>query len=224
MQFIKRLFRKRLPSLLVIGGGGHGRVVLEAAWLSGKFDQLVAVDPMMSPNWPYAEHLCVASEADVSAEPGKWRFIVAIGSPVLRRQLFGVFVGKGFDPVSVFHPAANISPSARLGRGCTVLAGGVIGAGAVIGNGAIVNNGAIVEHDCLVEAFAHLAPGAVLAGGAVLGSESFLGANSSVKQGISIAGGVTVGNGAAIVRDITVPGVYVGNPARLLKGVKKTAE
>ncbi|MHB0952128.1 MAG: NeuD/PglB/VioB family sugar acetyltransferase [Allorhizobium sp.] len=224
MNFLSRIFRKAGPSILVIGGGGHGRVVSEAAILSGRFSEVVVVDPGAYENWSFTACRCVKDEIVVSARAGEWQFIPAVGDAIVRRRLFDTYIAKGFLPASVFHPAASVSPSARIGKGCAVLSGSLVGVQAVLGDGVIVNNGAIVEHDCRVGDFAHIAPGAALAGGASLGTASFLGANSSVRHGVSVAAGVTVGNGSAVSRDILEPGIYVGNPAKSLSSVENIVE
>jgi UDP-N-acetylbacillosamine N-acetyltransferase len=209
--------RGSLPGLLIVGGGGHGRVVAEAAFLSGRFSQLLVIDPHAAADWAFPLCSCVASETDADAQPADWQFIAAVGEPVLRRRLFEEFVQKGFAPANVLHPAAIISPSALIGRGVAVCAGAVVATLARIGDGVIVNHNAVVEHDSEAAAFAHLAPGAVLAGGARLGEKSFLGSNASIRHGKSVGSGIVIGNGAAVTADISEPGIYGGTPARLLK-------
>ena len=210
--------------LLVVGGGGHGRVVAEAAYLSGHFPRLLVVDPHTSEGWSFALCQCVKSEADADVRPLEWRFIAAVGDPSLRQRLFEEYLGKGFVPATVIHPRANVSPSAQLGRGVAVCAGAVVATLARIGDGVIVNHNAVAEHDSEVAPFAHLAPGAVLAGGAYLGEKAFLGAAASVRHGKRVGAGIIIGNGAAVAADIFEPGVYAGTPARLLKPVNPPRE
>lgn len=206
-----------LIGLLIVGGGGHGRVVAEAASLSGRFSQLLVVDPHATASWTFSLCSCVASEADVDAQPTDWQFISAVGEVALRRRLFDEFIEKGFVPANVRHPAAILSPSALIGRGVAILAGAVVASLARIGDGVIVNHNAVVEHDSETADFAHLGPGSVLAGGARLGEGSFLGSNASIRHGKSVGSGIFIGHGAAVATDIFKPGVYGGIPARLLK-------
>lgn len=206
-----------LPGLLIVGGGGHGRVVAEAAFLSGRFSQFLVVDPHAAAGWTFTLCPCVTSETDADAHPADWQFIAAVGEPVLRRRLFEEFVQKGFAPANVLHPAAIISPSALIGRGVAVCAGAVVATLTRIGDGVIVNHNAVVEHDSEAAAFAHLAPGAILSGGARLGEKSFLGSNASIRHGKSVGSDIVIGNGAAVTADIFEPGIYGGTPARILK-------
>lgn len=201
--------------LVIIGGGGHGRVVAEAAALSGLVD-LVIVDPQMAGNWPLETGRCVETDAEAGLDIPGAGFVVAIGNNKIREKLYEKYSLTGARPISVLHPAASVSPSAKIGEGAMIMAGAVVGPLADIGPGVIVNHGAIAEHDTVIGAFSHLAPGAVLAGGARAGKRCFLGANSCVRHGAQINNDVVLGHGAVATRSIAHAGTYVGNPARPL--------
>jgi acetyltransferase-like isoleucine patch superfamily enzyme len=49
-----------------------------------------------------------------------------------------------------------------------------------------------------------------------LGNKVSIGTNATVLP-VTICDSVVVGAGAVVTRDITVPGVYAGNPARLIR-------
>jgi sugar O-acyltransferase (sialic acid O-acetyltransferase NeuD family) len=202
--------------LVIIGGGGHGRVVAEAAFLSGLTD-LVVVDPHAASEWPLALGKCVKTVEEAGIFDADAEFVVAIGDNLLRQTLYKKYIELSLKPRTVAHPAANISPSAIVGPGCMIMAGSVVGPLAQLGCGVIVNHGAIAEHDTSVDDFSHLAPGAVLAGAAILGKRSFLGANSCVKHRAIVGDDILVGHGAVVARSITEAGIYIGNPAHLIE-------
>lgn len=201
-------------NLLVIGGGGHGRVVAEAAVLTARYEDVLVVDDRLVSDWQMTAFKCISESEAKSLPREDWRFIIAVGDNNRRKALFETYKAEGFAPATLLHPDASISQSARIGAGSVVLARCVIGTLADVGEGVIVNNGAIVEHDCVVESFAHLAPGAVMCGGASLGAFSFLGANSAVKHLAKIGAEVTIGHASAVTGDITEKGTYAGNPAK----------
>jgi sugar O-acyltransferase (sialic acid O-acetyltransferase NeuD family) len=202
-------------ALLVLGGGGHGRVVAEAAFLSRAFSRIAVVDPRDRGDWPFDWCTRVQDEADIDARPDAWHFIAAVGETALRRRLHASYTERGFRPAMVRHPAASVSLSAQIGDGVMLHAGAVVASGARLGNGVIVNHNAVIEHDCLVGDFSHLAPGAVIAGTVHLGANCFVGANASLRHGVSVADGVVIGHGAAVVSDLERPGTYLGQPASL---------
>lgn len=205
-----------LPSLLVIGGGGHGRTVADAAQLSGQFAQIVTVDPVAYARWTFSSCPCIRDESEIDVSASEWLFVAAVGDSALRKRLFEKYCNKGFTPTSVCHPAASISSSALVGRSCVILAASIVGVECRLADGVIINNGAVVEHDCNIGEFVHVASGAVVAGGATIGAASFLGANCSIRHGVSVAAGVTIGHGSVVAGPIASPGTYVGNPAKRL--------
>lgn len=204
--------------LVVIGAGGHGRVVADAA-ASADFVEIAFIDDMLAAGGQMIGYPVLGSlEKQASrfeSDPGL-QFIVAIGGNQRRLELHRSCVARGFEPATVIHPRATISPHARIGRGSVVLAGCVINAGAVVGQAVIVNTGARIDHDCVLHDGVHLSPGVNLGGAVEIGERSWLGVGASVRNGMRIGSDVMVGVGAAVVSPLDQPGTYVGVPARPL--------
>lgn len=205
--------------LVIIGGGGHGRVVTEAAYLSGQTD-IVVVDPHRAQDWPLSIATCVASDEEAGLNQTGTGFVIAIGNNTVRQALFAKYAERSLEAATIIHPAACVSPSATVGPGSMIMAGSIVGPLAKLGRGVIINHGAIAEHDTIIGDFSHLAPGAVIAGAARIGKRSFLGANSCVRHGAEIRDDIVLGHGAVAAKSITEPGTYVGNPARPIEKQK----
>lgn len=200
--------------LAILGSSGHGKVVADAAELSGWQGVCFFDDawPAIKNSGPWI----VQGDTDALLEslPDFQGVVVAIGNNRVRAEKHRSLEAVGANMVSIIHPAATVSSHASIGPGTVVFANAVINPCAVVGAGAIVNTGAIVEHDCVVGDFAHISPNAALAGGVTLGQEVWVGACASIKQLISIGRGSTVGMGAVVTKEVE-PGLTVmGNPAR----------
>ena len=197
---------------MVIGAGGHGRVVAEAA--AGFYDTIAFLDD--APATTVIDGCSVRGKfADLSLLAGEYESaIVAVGDNKLRIELLNRASESGFDLISVIHPSAVVSRFAEVGRGCAVLAHGFIGPGATLGAACIVNNAATVDHDCKLGDGVHVSPGANVAGGARIGSRSWIGIGAAVREGVEIGKDVMVGAGAAVVTDIPDNSMVVGVPAR----------
>lgn len=201
--------------LLVLGCGGHGRVVADVATDCGHGNIAFLDDD---------EKLSGAHGGTVLGPMsmledlvGHWpRAIAAIGDGTERLKLLRRLNDIGFETSAIIHPSAIISRNAQIGQGVFVGPGAVINVGARIGDGAIVNTGARIDHDCMIGAGSHIAPGTTLSGGVTVGERTWLGTGCAVRQGVTIGDDVTVGVGAAVVTDLLASKTYVGVPARPL--------
>lgn len=208
-----------LPAL-IIGAGGHARVLIEALTKSGTAI-LGCVAKEVPSRWTPSIPFLGDDEALLRHAPSSVVLINGIGStarPDLRRDVFLRFKQRGYHFGTVVHPAAILPSDIVLGEGAQVMAGAILQPGCRVGENAIVNTGAVVDHDCRIGAHVHVAPGAVLSGDVKVGEGAHVGTGARVIQGVEIGAGAVIGAGAAVIRDVP-PGTKVaGVPARPLRG------
>ncbi len=197
--------------LVIIGAGGHARVVADAWEAAGGRVAVCVEDEGLDRDLGWAR-VVGSTEGMDDVE-----FVVAIGDNLVRRKRYEEMLRDSHSrPTTVVHPTAVVSCGANLGAGCMVLAGAVLNPGTEVGEDTILNTGAIVEHDCVIGAHAHVAPRSVLGGGVTVGDGSLVGIGACVMPGVSIGAGATVGAGAVVTRDVPALGVVVGVPASRL--------
>ncbi len=213
--------------LVVLGGGEHARVVIDAALTRPEAWRVEGVvDP--EPAERTRQLLGVAHLGDDRAferwlagrdpDDRPW-LVIGVGAAPgaeVRRRLAALHARSG-RWATIVHAAAWVSPAATLEAGSVVLAGAVVNAGARIEAHAIVNSRAVVEHDAVVGAFAHLAPGAIVGGGARIGDDAFVGQGALVRDHVTVGAGATVGMGAVAVADVPAGARVVGSPARAMR-------
>lgn len=200
---------------VVLGGGGHARVLLESLRLSG-VRSLAVIDPGLRGRT--IDGVPVLGGDELLAELGKThtRFMVGLGAVSDNRprlRLYERASSAGLIPIAVAHPAAIVSKDAALVPGAMVFPGAVVNSGATVGANAIVNTGAIVEHGCCIGDHAHVASGAILCGDVRVERLAHVGAAAVVRQGLTIGENAVVGAGAVVVRDVLERAVVVGVPA-----------
>lgn len=204
--------------VLVVGGGGHAKVVIEIlASLPHLFRPSAVVDGDPGLQGGAVLGVPVAGDDgawDQVAQSGVRHVVVAIGDNRLRLELADRLVARGFTLVTAVHPSAFVSPSAELGSGTVVMPGASVNACARVGANVIVNTNSSVDHDCEVDDGCHVAPGAHLGGCVKLGRGVMIGLGASVIPGVTVGAGTTIGAGAVVVRDIPSGVVAVGVPAR----------
>lgn len=207
-----------MPALLVLGGGGHGRVVADAALETGHWNEVVFLDDAWPQKKVNGQWAIIGNIRDL----GDWRrcyedAVVAIGNNQLRIQLQAALVSAGFNTVSVIHPAATVSRYAKVGTGSVVFASAVINTGAEIGDGAIINTSASIDHDCVLGVGVHISPGAHIGGGVRIGDYAWVGIGASVKHLVSLGSNAIIGAGAAVIADVPDEITVIGVPARPVK-------
>ncbi len=189
-------------TLLVIGAGGHGKAVAEAALLSGKWQRIAFVDD----RWPgLRETFGWPVVSDVAGLIGGQILvggaIAAVGNNFLREQWVKVIHAAGLPLVTVVHPRACVSASAVIGAGTAIMALAMVGVDAVVGEGAIVNANATIDHDAALGAFAHLGVGVQLAGGVKIGARAWLQAGCSAGYQVVVGEGVVCAPGTVLLAD-----------------------
>ena len=203
--------------LLILGAGGHARVLAETAVAHGGFsciafldDQFGSIDSLMGMPLLGPLHRC-SDPAILHEFPAA---LVGIGDASTRLHWLEQLTCIGYQLPQLIHPTAWVSPSACLGPGVVVFAQAAVQAQAVLGAGAILNTGCSVDHDAHLAEGVHICPGARLAGDVHVGARSWIGIGASVIQGVRIGEDVVVGAGASVVDDLSDGITAVGVPAR----------
>ena len=212
----------RASRFVVVGAGGHGRVVADLVRalgheLAGYADADARKLGLVVDGTGARVVLSQVELLSCIHGAGSWPCAVdaialGIGDNAIRASLLDQLGAAMLPPL--VHPGAWVSPSARVGSGCVVLAGAVINSGAVLAGGVIVNSRVTVEHDCVIGRAAHLSPGATLCGGVRVGDGSWVGAGAVIIPGRGVGTASVVGAGAVVIRDVPDGETVVGNPAR----------
>jgi UDP-perosamine 4-acetyltransferase len=207
------------PECVIIGGGGHARVLIDCLAAAASTLPIAVVDADRSLWGRSLLGVPVLGGDELLPEllhEGATRFVVGIGATGdnrYRQRIFDEVLALGFRPMSVRHPSAMIAASAEIPDGSQLLPGCIVNAGVRLGINVIVNSGAVVEHDCQVGDHVHVATGALLAGGVSIGRGAHIGAGAVVRQGIRVGEGAIVGAGAVVVKDVPDGIIVVGVPA-----------
>ena len=203
-----------MSGLLIIGGGGHGKVVADAAISSGWANVAFLDDRASAVGSPLGLAV-LGSTSELRSHAGAYgAAVVAIGDPHRRLELLERCRAGGFQIVSIVHPAACVSRFASIAPGCVIFAQSAVNAGAKLGEGCIVNTGATVDHDCDLRRGVHVCPGAHLAGAVLVGDRAWVGIGAAVREGIKIGCDATVGAGAVVVADVPDGAVVFGVSAK----------
>jgi len=210
-----------MKSIVVVGGGGHAKVIVSILHKLGWFNILGYTalensgDLMRVPFLGLDDRLSqlAIEHTGLNAVLG----IGQVGFGNVRRSLWEELHRLPISFPPIVSPNAIVNEDVSLGEGAVVMDGAVINSGARIGRGAIVNTNCTVEHDVALDEWVHAASGATISGGVKVGRFSMIGAGATIIEGKTIVPNCFIGAGATVISDLSEPGVYVGCPARRIK-------
>ncbi|NOZ68972.1 MAG: acetyltransferase [Deferribacteres bacterium] len=194
--------------IILLGGGGHARVLSELIRMSGEYEIAGILDPQLE-SGSHVSGIPVLGDDELLpalAAGGINNACIAVGSirdNGKRKYLYDLVKDLEFHVPSLIHPRALVSEAGtHISEGVQIMAGAIIQAGSTIGENTIINTGAIIEHDCTIGGNVHICPGAVVIGGSVIGENSFIGASATVIQGVTVGRNTVVGAGTVVLRDV----------------------
>ncbi len=208
-------------SILIIGGGGHAKVLISVI-RKLKIFRIVGYTDLI----PRGEILGVKYLGDDSilkkVKQGDIANCAALGigkteKQNCRKKILSNLKKLKFEIPPIISPDATVNEDVLIGNATVVFDGVVVNSGSQIGEAAILNTNSTVEHDCSIGNYSHIAPGVTLSGGVYVGNDSFIGAGSTVINGKKIADNCVIGAGSVVIRDCSSSGTYVGNPSRRVK-------
>lgn len=209
-----------MKSLIILGAGGHGKVVAETALTLNKYQEISFLDDKFSKDKVLKDFLGIniIGNLNFSEELKKKQVfsdaIVAIGDSTLRLKWIKRLKNFNYQIPSILHPSAWIAPSSYIAEGSVVLAQAAIQSNAIIGLGSIINTSSSVDHDSILYEGVHICPGARLAGDVKVGEKSIIGIGASINEGIIIGKNVIVGAGAAVISNLGDNVIAKGVPAK----------
>jgi acetyltransferase EpsM len=202
--------------LFIWGAGGHGKVVLDVARSTGRFERIAFLDddPTKS-DMSFCDCEVVGGTQAVGQFEGSW-VVIAVGDNRLRAQCFRRALAEGLLATALVHERAVISRSASIGPGTVVMPGAIVNAGAIVGENCIINTAAVIEHDCSIGAHAHISPRVALGGNVSVGPFAHVGIGAVVLPGAAVGEEAIVGAGAVVLKEAPARCTVVGVPAKTL--------
>ncbi|EJF06989.1 sugar O-acyltransferase, sialic acid O-acetyltransferase NeuD family [Thiovulum sp. ES] len=173
--------------IILIGGGGHCKSVIDVIESENKFQILGILDDDESKIGTYIlGYKILGTGEDLAKFKNQTDFaIVTIGqvkNPEPRIRYFKLAQDLGFFLPKIVSPFAIVSRHAKIGNGTVVMHGAIVNASAKVGENSILNSKSLVEHDAIVENSCHISTGAILNGGVLVGENSFIGSGAVCRE------------------------------------------
>lgn len=199
--------------LLIIGAGGHGRVVADIAVKMNQWRDIAFLDDDVNKKLSVGIKV-IGLSRDIDQFLDNSDIFVAIGDNQVREKVLNSIEQKGaFIPVLI-HPDSCIGTDVVIGKGTAIMPGAIINCCSCIGKGCIINTGTTVDHDNVIENYVHLSPGVHTGGEVRIGQGTWIGIGAVIINKINIVSRCKVGAGAVVIKDIKETGTYIGIPAK----------
>lgn len=203
--------------LILVGGGGHCKSVMEAAESAG-YSILGVLDMPEEVGKEILSTKVIGTDDDIPAYVNKAEFVVTVGfikNPAIRINLFNKIKEAGGKLATIVASTAYISKYAEIGEGTVVLHQAFVNAGAKVGKNVILNTATNIEHDAVIGDHCHISTGAMVNGECKVGERCFIGSQSVLANCITVGDDIIVGAGSFVRKSISEKGIYSGNPAIL---------
>lgn len=202
--------------LILIGGGGHCKSVIEAAESAG-YGILGILDmPEDVGNEVLSGYKVIGTDDDIPTYIDKAEFVITVGfikEPAIRIKLYNMVKEAGGKLATVVASTAYVSKYATIGEGTVVMHQAFVNASAKIGNNVILNTFVNIEHDTVICDQCHISTGTMVNGDCKIGERVFIGSQSVLANGITIGDDIIVAAGSLVRKSLLVKGIYSGNPA-----------
>ncbi len=206
-----------MKPLILIGGGGHCKSVIDVAESVG-YTILGILDRPEEVGKKVLGYEVIGTDDEMAEYTDQAEFIVTVGqikSPDLRIKLHKMIDQIGGRLATIVAPTSHVSKYSQIGAGTVVMHQAVVNADANIGKGCIINTFANIEHGVVIGDYCHVSTGVMVNGGCVIGDRCFMGSQSVLSNGITLGDDIIISAGSFVSKSIFEKGVYMGNPAIL---------
>lgn len=199
-------------ALLIYGGGGHAKSLIDLIRLDGRYHVAGIVDDGIAAGSKILNVPVLGGGELLLSLRRKGIFqavnaVGGIGSIAPRLAVYQRLANAGYLCVTVIHPRAFVEPTANVAEGCQIFFNAYVGSEVKVGFGSIINTGAIISHDCTLGEYVNISPGAILAGAVRVGERALIGMGATINLGVSIGSGGRVGNSAVVKADVPENGI-----------------
>ena len=204
-------------NLILVGGGGHCKSVIEVAESAG-YNILGILDMPEDVGKKVLDYKVIGTDDDLPLYVDKAEFVITVGfikNPTTRIKLYNKVKEAGGKMATVIASTAHVSKYSTIGEGTVVMHQAFVNAGAHIVANCFITSFCNIEHDAQIGDQCHISTGTMVNGDCKIGERVFVGSQSVLANGITIGYDIIVGAASFVRKSISAKGIYSGNPAIL---------
>ena len=191
-------------NILLIGGGGHCKSVIDVIEQEGRFQIAGIIDNSLDIGYKILDYEVIGKDEDLAKLREEYDYaLVTVGqikSPKIRIKLYNLLKSLDFKLPVVVSSRAYVSRFAAIDEGTIIMHDVLVNADAKIGANCIINTKALIEHDATIEKHCHISTGAIVNGGTVVKKGTFFGSNAMAKEYIEVEANSVIGGGVSLLK------------------------
>jgi len=207
-----------MKNLILIGGGGHCKAVIDVVEAENKYKIVGILDKAEVVGETVMGYKIIGTDLMIKELKEKGNsFLITVGqikSPDLRMDLFILLKTIGADVATVFSPYSYVSKHAKVGEGSVIMHHVLVNANVVVGENCIINTKALLEHDVQIGNHCHISTSSVINGGCLINSGTFVGSNVVLVQGVELGESCLIAAGAVVTKNVKSNQKIIGNPGK----------
>ncbi len=203
--------------LILLGGGGHCKSVIEAISYINNIEIFGILDNKNLNSMVMNIPIIGKDEMLPELVRHQYQFLISLGSigiPELRIKLFNKLKQSNAKLATIISTTATVSKTSFIEEGSIVMQHAIVNTDVEIGKNCIINTGALVEHESKIGNHVHIATNATINGQCQIGNNCFIGSGSIIGNNVSIPDNTIIGAGSVVIKSIYEQGTYFGNPAK----------
>jgi sugar O-acyltransferase (sialic acid O-acetyltransferase NeuD family) len=209
---------KAKEKIILIGGGGHCKSVIDIIEVEEKYEIAGIIDIKEKIGTSVLGYPIIGCDDDITSIAKQYtNFVITFGQGKtndFRLKTYHLLKSLNVSLPVIYSPYTHVSGHAQIGEGTVVMHGCIVNAGAKVGVNCILNTQSLIEHDAVVGNHCHISTKVSVNGFVSIGNNVFAGSSSVFVDRVSVCDDVTFGAGTVITKSIMESGIYVGNPAK----------
>ena len=195
-----------MKEIILIGGGGHCKSVIDVIELEGKYKIMGIIDKPELVGTNILNYKIIGSDDDLNILINRYKYaLITVGqikSHLIRKKLFEKVTELGYELPSIISPLSYVSKFASIGKGTVIMHDALVNADAKIGDNCIINTKALIEHDATIGNNCHISTGTIINGGVIVKNNTFVGSNTMTKEYIEIGSSSVISGGSSIMKSV----------------------
>jgi len=216
---MKSSSRNSVDRVVVVGAGGHSRVVISILESLGKYEIIGVADRYLDYFGEQILGYNIKYSWDalpVLLKEGVKFAVIAVGNNKERESLYNNLIEMGFLIPNIVHISSLLEQNVVLNNGNQICMGVIMSSSVTVGSNNIINTGSLLDHEVDVGNNVFIAPGCCIAGRVKIGDNVFIGIGVNIIENIKIGNNAVIGAGSVVLEDIPDNATFVGVPAKMI--------